>query len=190
MEASNAGIALIAQFEGCRLKAYKAVSTEKYYTIGFGHYGADVKQGQQITYNEALNLLKTDVKKYEAKVNKYQKKYAFNQNEYDALVSFAYNVGSIDGLTASGRRSRETIAAKMLLYNKSGGHVLQGLVNRRVAERKLFLTPVMSDKLITETAWEVIAGRWGNGADRVTKLEAAGYDYEAVQNKVNELLRG
>ena len=73
---------------------------------------------------------------------KYNSKYKWNQNEIDALVSFAYNIGSIDGLTANGTRSRATIAAKILEYNKAGGKVYRGLTRRRKAERKLFLTAV------------------------------------------------
>ena len=79
-------------------------------------------------------------KKYLPKVMKYNNKYKWNQNEIDALVSFAYNIGNIDMLTANGTRSRATIAAKMLQYNKAGGKVLNGLTRRRKAERKLFLT--------------------------------------------------
>ena len=57
--------------------------------------------------------------------------YNWNQNEFDALVSFAYNIGSIDGLTASGSRSKEEIADKIQAYNKAGGKVLSGLIRRR-----------------------------------------------------------
>lgn len=81
-------------------------------------------------------------KKYLPKIMKYNSKYKWNQNEIDALVSFAYNIGSIDALTANGTRSRATIAAKMLQYNKAGGKVLNGLTRRRKAERELFLTAV------------------------------------------------
>lgn len=68
--------------------------------------------------------------------------YNWTQPEFDALVSFAYNIGSIDGLTAKGTRTRSEIAAKILEYNKAGGKVLSGLIRRRQEERKLFLTPV------------------------------------------------
>ena len=63
-------------------------------------------------------------------VDKYSA-YNWNQNEFDALVSFAYNIGSIDGLTASGSRSKEEIADKIQAYNKAGGKVLSGLIRRR-----------------------------------------------------------
>lgn len=63
MVTSQSGINLIKKYEGLRLKAYKALPTEKYYTIGYGHYGIDVKQGQEITEQDAELLLKYDLKK-------------------------------------------------------------------------------------------------------------------------------
>ena len=81
------------------------------------------------------------------------------------------------------------VADKMLLYKKASGKVLAGLLRRRQAERKLFLTPVVTAKKSSlEIAREVIAGKWGNGATRKKKLEAAGYDYKEIQDKVNWLL--
>ena len=142
MKISKAGIDFIIGFEGFSAKACKCVSTEKYYTIGYGHYGADVKKDDTITREEARNLLESDLLSFEKKVSKYDSKYDFNQNEFDALVSFAYNVGNIDQLTAKGTRTRDKIAECMLRYNKSGGRVLNGLTKRREAERKLFLTNV------------------------------------------------
>lgn len=142
MKTSQNGLNLIKSFEGCRLVAYKAVSTEKYYTIGYGHYGADVTKGMRITQSQADAYLIRDLAKFEAKVNKYQSVYNFNQNQYDSLVSFAYNVGSIDGLTNNGKRTIAQISAKFTAYNKSGGKVLTGLTKRRNAEKKLFNTKI------------------------------------------------
>ena len=138
MKTGNAGLNLIKQFEGCRLTAYKCPAGV--WTIGYGHT-AGVTSGQTITQAEADKMLVCDVEKYERKVNKYNDRYRWNQNEFDALVSFAFNIGSIDQLTANGTRSRAVIAEKILLYNKAGGKVLNGLKRRREAERVLFLTP-------------------------------------------------
>ncbi|MCM1296002.1 MAG: glycoside hydrolase family protein [Muribaculaceae bacterium] len=138
MDISSVGLELIKQYEGFCAKACKALPTEKYLTIGYGHYGADVKSGQTITKTEALKLLKKDVQGFVAKVNKYQNKYHWNQNQFDALVSFAYNVGNIDGLTANGTRSNAVISDKWVAYSNSGGKFIQGLYNRRVKERTLF----------------------------------------------------
>ena len=139
MKISERGLNLIIAFEGFCPKATKAVKTEKYYTIGYGHYGKDVNENQTITKDEALSLLKKDMKRFETKVMKYNDCYNFTQNEFDALVSFAYNVGNIDQLTAKGKRSKKEIADAMLLYIKSGGNVLDGLRKRRIRERELFL---------------------------------------------------
>ena len=139
MKISENGLNLIMSFEGFCPKATKAVKTEKYYTIGYGHYGKDVDEKQTITKEEALSLLKKDMKRFETKVMKYNNCYNFTQNEFDALVSFAYNVGNIDQLTAKGTRTKKEIADVMLLYIKSGGNVLDGLRKRRIRERELFL---------------------------------------------------
>lgn len=139
MNISQRGIDLIKNFEGFRAQSYKCLITEKYFTIGYGHYGPDVRLGQVITKQEGEDLLMNDLKRFEASVNKYSG-YNWNQNEFDALVSFAYNIGSIDQLTANGTRSKEVIAEKMLLYVNSGGHRIEGLVRRRKAEHDLFLS--------------------------------------------------
>lgn len=139
MMISETGLNLIISFEGFCPKSTKAVKTERYYTIGYGHYGKDVEENQTITKKEALLLLKKDIKRFEAKVMKYNDRYNFTQNEFDALVSFAYNVGNIDQLTAKGTRTKKEIADAMLLYIKSGGNVLNGLRKRRNKERELFL---------------------------------------------------
>ena len=136
MRTGKAGINLITQFEGCRLTAYRCPAGV--WTIGYGHTQG-VEQGQTITKAQAARLLAEDLDRYEDRVNKYYDRYRWTQNEFDALVSFAYNVGSIDKLTAGGTRSRQEIANKMLLYNKANGKVLAGLTRRRQAERELFV---------------------------------------------------
>lgn len=135
---SENGLNIIRDFEGCRLTAYKAVPSEKYYTIGYGHYGADVQPGMKITLEQAIQYLKKDIEKFEKIVNKYDWKYMWSQNEFDAMVSFAYNIGNIDQLTAHGTRVKATLPDKMVLYNKSGGKVLAGLTKRRAIESALF----------------------------------------------------
>ncbi len=136
LKTRQAGLDLIKQFEGCRLTAYKCPAGV--WTIGYGHT-AGVAAGQKITQAEADRLLVSDVEKYEKKVNKYHDRYTWRQNEFDALVSFAFNVGSIDQLTANGTRSRTVIAEKIIAYNKAAGKPLAGLTKRRQAEQNLFL---------------------------------------------------
>lgn len=192
---SQAGIDLIKSFEGLSLKAYKCVSTEKYYSIGYGHYGADVKAGQTITKKQAEDLLKQDVQRFVNHVNNYMSIYNFNQNQFDALVSFAYNIGNIKQLTASGTRSISQISASIPLYNKSGGRVLNGLVRRRKKEQELFNKKATNDTTINgksneEIAKEVIQGKWGNNPERKQRLTKAGYDYKSIQAIVNKMLKG
>lgn len=186
MKISKNGIDLIKKFEGVRLKSYKAHPSEKLWTIGYGHYG--VADGLTITQAKAEEYLVKDLAKYEKKVNKYLSKYNFNQNQFDALVSFAFNIGSIDQLTANGTRNFATISMKMLEYNKCGGKVLAGLTRRREAERRLFMTPIIP-KSVNEIADEVIDGKWGNGEERKKQLEHAGYDYVTIQTLVNYKLQ-
>ena len=136
MRISNKGIELIKQFEGCRLHAYKCPAGV--WTIGYGHT-AGVASGQTITQEQADELLKGDLVKFEQKVSKYTS-YGWSQEEFDALVSFAFNIGSIEQLTANGNRSRAVIAEKILLYNKANGKVLAGLTRRRKAEHEMFIS--------------------------------------------------
>lgn len=137
MKTSQKGIDLIKKFEGIKLKAYQC--SAGVWTIGYGHTSG-VKSTDVITKERAEALLNSDLPKYEAKVNKYASRYGWNQNEFDALVSFAFNIGSIDKLTANGTRSRQVIADKMLAYKGAGGKVIDGLITRRKAERELFLS--------------------------------------------------
>ena len=144
---SQKGIDLIKKFEGCRLKAYK--DPANVWTIGFGHTKG-VKAGDEITQEQADKLLRDDLAVYETKVDKYDNKYHWNQNQFDALVSFAYNIGSIDQLTSNGRRSIKTISDKILEYNKAGGKKLEGLARRRKAEKALFDEAVEGDSSAVE----------------------------------------
>lgn len=137
MNISEYGKNLIKSFESCKLVAYKATPTEPYYTIGWGHYGSDVKKGQTITQSTADALFDEDIKKFEKLVQKYPNAYS-NQNQFDALVCFCYNIGSINQLTANGTRTQAQISAKIPAYNKQNGKVLNGLVKRRAAEKALY----------------------------------------------------
>lgn len=140
MKISENGLNLIKSFEGCRLTAYKAYYTETYYTIGWGHYGPDVRLGMKITQEQADQMLINDMAIYENAVRAFDHIYHWSQNEYDALTSFAYNLGpgSIKQVTSNGHRTKQQIAEKMLLYYNCGGHKLEGLVKRRQKEAALF----------------------------------------------------
>lgn len=136
MKISENGLNLIKKFEGCRLTAYQ--DSVGVWTIGYGTTntdkaitGAVISKGLQISQATADEWLHRSIdSKYGPKVDKYIS-YQWTQNEFDALVSFTYNIGSIDQLTAQGTRTRAEIADKILSYNKAGGKVLAGLSRRR-----------------------------------------------------------
>lgn len=141
----EAGLALIKNWEGCRLTAYKPVATEIYWTIGWGHYGPDVRKGQTITQAEADRLLVEDCQRFaDAVDNHYYVPLTaqLNANQRDALISFAFNCGEGNLFKLCKGRSLEQICDAMALYNKAGGKVLLGLERRRAAEQRLFEAPV------------------------------------------------
>lgn len=172
MKTGQAGVNLIKKYEGCRLDAYKCPAGV--WTIGYGHTG-NVKQGDKITQTQADAILLADLEKFEKNVNQYYDKYRWSQNEFDALVSFAFNLGSIDKLVANGTRSRTVIAEKMLLYNKAAGQALSGLTKRRQEERELFLTGSGS----STTAGTVTA------AHPTLKSGSMGSSVKELQQKLN-----
>ena len=137
---SQEGINLIKKYEGLKLNSYR-LQGEEHYTIGYGHYGSDVKAGQVITEEEAENLLKADLQGIiEHILNNYQY-LELNQNELDALVSFTYNcgIGSLNKLTANKTRSKEEIAEHITAYTKSESEVNRnGLQKRRNEEKEIF----------------------------------------------------
>lgn len=138
MKTSQRGINLIKQFEGVRLTAYKCPAGV--YTIGYGHTRG-VNRGMKITEEEASAYLTADLLNSEKAVERYDSVYHWNQNEFDALVSFTFNCGAANlrSLLRNGRRNRSQIAATLPLYRKAGGKVLKGLERRRAAEKALFL---------------------------------------------------
>jgi len=146
MNISQHGVNFIKSFEGLRLTAYKAVPTETYYTIGYGHYGSDVRQGMTITEAEAEQMLKDDLVSYVTAVDRVVTRNV-NQNQFDALVSFTYNVG-ISAFTNSTLLKRvnayqdDDVRYQFSRWNKSGGVVYAGLTRRRAEEADLYFTPV------------------------------------------------
>lgn len=135
MNISKKGLDIIKKYEGLRLTAYKCPAGV--WTIGYGHTKG-VSNGMVITQAQADKYLLEDIAFAEKNVNSFNSKYFWTQNEYDALVSFAFNIGSINQLTANGTRDKKTIGDKILLYNKAGGNVLNGLVRRRKEEHELY----------------------------------------------------
>lgn len=190
MKISDKGLALIQRFEGCSLRAYR--DRAGVWTIGWGTTNADkaltgvtIRQGLSISRKTAEEWLRKSLdEKYGPKVAKYQDKYGWNQNEFDALVSFAYNLGHIDGLTQNGQRSRARIQAAWTLYDKAGGKHVKGLLERRQAELKLFLEPVTPlpepSVCSNSVAEQYKLQRWVPRGERVVQVQRAllrlGYD--------------
>ena len=138
---SQAGIDLITSFEGCRLTAYQ--DSVGVWTIGYGHTSG-VYHGMTITEEEAIAFLRQDLKTAENAVNS-NVTYGINQNQFDALVSFTFNVGT-------GNFTSSTLLKKLNAgdvngaanefdrWIYAGGQVLEGLVRRRAAEKQMFLS--------------------------------------------------
>lgn len=134
----QAGLALIKQYEGCRLAAYRCAAGV--WTIGYGHT-AGVHSGMTITQAQADAYLQQDIAKFEGYVN--NPTYVpiteqLNQNQFDALVSFAFNLGAGNLRKLCKGRTAAQIARAMPSYNKAAGKVLAGLTRRRKAEQALF----------------------------------------------------
>jgi lysozyme len=144
MRTGKAGIALIKEFEGLELKAY--LCPANVWTIGYGHTAAagppPVRPGMTITPDEAENILRNDLVKYENAVER-AVKVDLTQRQFDALVSLCYNIGP--GAFAKStlvrklnRGEYDSVPAELMKWTKASGRELAGLVRRRRAEAKLW----------------------------------------------------
>jgi lysozyme len=137
------GLDLIKSFEGLRLTSYLCAANV--ITIGYGSTGKHVKKGMVITEDYANRLLLEDVSRFEKAVNKMVTS-KINQNMFDALVSFAFNLGegALQKSTllkkVNANPEDKAIALEFAKWNKAGGKVLNGLVRRREAESKLYFS--------------------------------------------------
>ncbi len=157
LKINQAGIDLIKSCEGlhkkCGEKNGEPLVTTYYcpanvLTIGYGTTGSKVKAGMQITESEAEKFLREDVEKFEKGVKKLVK-VKLNDNEFSALVSFAYNCGegnlaSSTALKRLNQGDKVGCVEALQWWNKGGGKVLPGLVKRRKAEGDLFLSKEIS----------------------------------------------
>jgi lysozyme len=161
MNLGSNGLALIKHFEQCRLTAFKPIPTDPW-TIGWG-CTKDIHEGQTCTQEEADEMLAHDVANAVAGVNLLVK-VPVSQNAFDALVSFAYNVGTdIDADNIAEGLGDSTLLRKLnegftlyaadefLKWDKSKGIKLAGLTRRREAERRLFLTPDIQKFMLEAT---------------------------------------
>lgn len=143
---SEQAYSMIKSFEGLSLVARKAIKEEKYYTIGYGHYGADVEKGQLISLQRAEQLLHQDLQTISVPLA--ESCPALTQQQYDALCSLIYNIGwysfrhsttflYIQQLGVS--KQPIDVARRIVLWVRAGGRVLLGLQRRRVIEANYFL---------------------------------------------------
>ena len=135
------GLKLIKDWEGLRLKPYYC--SANVLTIGYGSTGSHVKKGMVITEKEAEDLLQKDLERFEKAVEE-NVQVQITDNQFAALVSFSFNVGSAalkKSTLLKILNSGDKIAAadQFLRWNKAGGKVLTGLTKRRQAEKDLFL---------------------------------------------------
>jgi lysozyme len=159
MKISEAGIQLIKSFEGCHNTPYRCPAA--LWTIGYGHvlypdqaclktperalYGIKDEHNRVFEYDEIDSILEKDLERFEAGVLRLCPAAADSQSQFDAIVSFSFNVG-LGNLQASSLRMKysrgeiEAAADEFLKWNKAGGKVLAGLTRRRSAERALFLS--------------------------------------------------
>lgn len=144
MQASQAGIDIIKQYEGLRLKAY--LCPAGVWTIGYGHTSSAgeprVVRGMSITADEADRILRQDLRKFEEAVDDMVKA-SISQGQFDALVSFAFNCG-IGALQKStllkqvNAKRFDRVPAELMKWTKADGKELPGLVRRRRAEAGLW----------------------------------------------------
>lgn len=140
MKTGQAGKELIKQFEGCRLRSY--ICPAGVLTIGYGHTGKDVVEDMIITEKKADELLCNDLVIFEKQLNSLE--LPINQNQFDALISFIFNLGFGSLLKSTLLKKIKvnpldpTISSEFVKWNKAGGVVLSGLMKRRRSEAELY----------------------------------------------------
>jgi len=151
MKCSNNSIRLIQEFEGLRLTSYLCSAGVP--TIGYGatyyHDGSKVKLGQTVTKEQALQMLLDHLKEFEGSVTGLLNGTKVNANQFDALVSFTYNLGA--GNLAKSQLLKfvklnpndPRIAAEFAKWNRAGGEVSTWLVRRRKKEAQLYYASVV-----------------------------------------------
>lgn len=142
MKVNFVGKDLIKKYEGCKLEAYKCPAG--IWTIGYGHTGQDVFEGKTITQQEADNLLSKDLTRFEKFLNRIIK-VPINQNQFNALASFTYNVGmgALQNSTLLKKLNNNDLIGAANEFDRwvyANGKKLEGLIKRRKEEKDLFLS--------------------------------------------------
>lgn len=148
MELSTKGLVELASYEALILSPYLDSGGVK--TVGIGSTKSDIPDlgewswSKEISIEEAVNLYKNGIQKYVSAVNRALTKLTIKQNQFDALVSFFFNVGTGGGTGSTAMkyvntgRSDADVCKALKMWNKDNGHVVQGLINRRQKEADLY----------------------------------------------------
>lgn len=197
---SATGLALVKQWEGCELASYKDVAG--IWTVGYGHTSAagipNVKPGMRINDVEAENILKSDLRKFEERVERLVK-VALTDNQFAVLVSFDFNTGALHKSTLLKKLNSgdyDAVPGELMKWVNAGGKKVKGLVNRRSAEAGLWAkgefvssatAPVQ--KTVAKKDVAVIVGTGAGGA--VTSIAPSVPDIiDAVTKQQSELSSG
>lgn len=197
---SAAGLALVKQWEGCELHSYKDVAG--IWTVGYGHTSAagipNVKPGMRINLVEAEEILKSDLRKFEERVERLVK-VPLTDNQFAVLVSFDFNTGALHKSTLLKKLNAgdyDAVPGELMKWVNAGGKKVKGLVNRRSAEAGLWAkgefvssanAPV--HKTVAKKDVAVIVGTGAGGA--VTSIAPSVPDIiDAVTKQQGELSSG
>jgi len=197
---SAAGLSLVKQWEGCELISYKDVAG--IWTVGYGHTSAagipNVKPGMRINLVEAEEILKSDLRKFEERVERLVK-VPLTDNQFAVLVSFDFNTGALHKSTLLKKLNAgdyDAVPGELMKWVNAGGKKVKGLVNRRSAEAGLWAkgefvsssnAPVQ--KTVAKKDVAVIVGTGAGGA--VTSIAPSVPDIiDAVTKQQSELSSG
>ena len=179
MQASDACVELIKSFEGFSSHVFWDYSQ---YSVGYGTACGEHDYPNGISREEAERLLRKEMAGFEAKVNQFASKYGLSlrQNEFDALVSFTYNLGpnwmnnasTFRSAVLNGARGNDFLFA-ITQWCNAGGYILEGLVNRRMAEANLYLNGVYSKSLPSNYRYVLFNN---NLSGAVSTIKIQGYD--------------
>ena len=179
MKIDKYGEKLIKNFECCKLTAYKADKSEKYYTIGWGHYGPDVIKNMKISKETANKIFENDIKYFENCVNS-SVNVKVTQSMFNALVSFTYNVGfgnfkKSTLLKYINKKQFRKASNEFKKWNKCGGKVLKGLVRRRILEKIEFERQGLASSHIVINDYKIPSLRGYKGFSIVEGLKKYNY---------------
>lgn len=195
-----AGLSHIKQWEGCKLVAYRDVAGVL--TIGYGHTSAagipKVREGMRINDVEAENILKADLRVFEARVERLVK-VPLTDNQFAVLVSFDFNTGALHKSTLLKKLNAgdyDAVPAELMKWVNAGGKKVKGLVNRRAAEAGLWVkgefvssNTVEAEKVVPKKDVAVVTGLGAGGA--VTSIAPAVPEIiDAMTKQQSELSSG